>query len=237
MQINNNISIISVFSVGFLSFFSGCVIPILPIYMGYLSGNVEYRGETPIYNRKTTFINTIFFVFGISVVFFILGLGSLTLSIFFAKNNSLFTIIAGIIILIFGLIQLNVINIKFLKKEKHLKHNINLKNMNILKSFLLGFCFSFAWTPCTSITLSSILLYAATSQTAFYGNMLIAIYTLGFTFPFILLGLFTTEVLNLLKKNTKIIPIASKVGAILLILIGILTITGYSGKISQFFIN
>lgn len=238
LVVSEHISAIAVFGVGFASFFSACVFPIIPIYMSYLAGEgVQQPDGTIVYNKAKTIINTLFFVLGISTVFFILGLGAYGLSSLISETlstySSLLTKIAGIIIILFGLYQLGVIKLNFLNKEKKLNTKMNLKNMNILKAFIMGFSFSFAWTPCTGATLASVLTMAASSSTAFQGNMLILLYTLGFILPFIILGFFTTSILNIFRNKGKVILYATKIGAILLIIMGILTFTGQLTELSK----
>ncbi len=103
----DNISFLLVFIEGLLSFFSPCVIPLIPIYMSYLAGNAKQTAEdgTITYERKKVFFHTVFFVLGISTAFFILGMSFTALGSFFKTNQLLFTRIGGILIIFLGLIQ------------------------------------------------------------------------------------------------------------------------------------
>ena len=116
---------------GIISFFSPCVIPLLPLYMGYLAGNAKEKTEDGkiIYKRKKVFLYTLFFVLGISMSFFILGLSFTVVGNFFKEYKTTIAIIGGIIIIILGLFQLKIINFKFLQKEKKLKINVNPNKM------------------------------------------------------------------------------------------------------------
>lgn len=231
-----NISFILVFIEGVISFFSPCVIPLLPIYIGYLAGNPEILKEntTIKYQPKKVLIHTSFFVFGISFAFFILGMSFTTLGTFFQSNKLLFTRIGGIIIIILGLFQIGIFKFKFLKHE--MKFNIDLSKVktNPLIAFIMGFTFSFAWTPCVGPALSSVLILASSANNTYIGNLLVLIYTLGFVIPFLLLGLFTTQVLNFLKNNQKLLKYTVKTGGILLIIIGIMTFTGWMNGVSSY---
>src|SRR5699024_9868920 len=100
--------------------------------------------------------------------------------------------------------------------------NIGQKNVNPLIAYIMGFTFSFGWTPCVGPALSSVLILASGAKTALIGNLLVLLYAIGFILPFILLGLFTTQVLNFLQKKN-IMKYAVKVGGVLLIIIGIMT--------------
>ena len=106
--------------------------------------------------------------------------------------------------------------------------------MNPLVAFFMGFTFSFAWTPCVGPALSSVLIMASGTGSNLMGNLLVAIYTIGFTLPFLLLGLFTTQVLNFLKSHQKLLKYAVKVGGALLILIGFMTFTGWMNSFSKY---
>lgn len=213
---------ITVLLEGLISFFSPCVIPLLPLYMGYLAGNAKEKTKDGkiIYKRKKVFLYTLLFVLGISTSFFILGLSFTAIGTFFKKYKSIIAIIGGVIIIILGLFQLKIIKFKFLQKERKLKININPNKMNPLVAFLMGFLFSFAWTPCVGPALSSVLIMASSANSMLLGNMLVLIYAIGFIIPFLILGLFTGEVLNFLKQKQNVLNKIVKIGGILLILVG-----------------
>lgn len=213
---------ITVLLEGLISFFSPCVIPLLPLYMGYLAGNAKEKTKDGkiIYKRKKVFLYTLLFVLGISTSFFILGLSFTAIGTFFKKYKSIIAIIGGVIIIILGLFQLKIIKFKFLQKERKLKININPNKMNPLVAFLMGFLFSFAWTPCVGPALSSVLIMASSAESMLLGNMLVLIYAIGFIIPFLILGLFTGEVLNFLKQKQNVLNKIVKIGGILLILVG-----------------
>ncbi|MFX0548986.1 cytochrome c biogenesis protein CcdA [Hathewaya histolytica] len=232
----NNISFLLVFIEGILSFFSPCVIPLLPIYIGYLAGNAKKENSdgTITYERKKVFLHTIFFVLGISFAFFILGLSFSVLGKFLSGNKLLFTRLSGIVIIIFGLVQIGFLNFNFLKGEHRLNFNLNYNNMNPLMAFVMGFTFSFAWTPCVGPALSSVLILASSAKSALVGNVLVVVYAVGFSIPFLLLGLFTTQVLNFLKAKRNLLKYAIKAGGIVLIIIGVMTFTGWANNISGY---
>lgn len=232
----SNISFILVFVEGLLSFLSPCVIPLIPIYMSYLAGNAQQTKEdgTIYYQRSKVFLHTMFFVLGVSSVFFILGISFTALGSFFQQNSLLFTRIAGIIIILLGLVQVGFIDIKFLSKERRLKSNFLSKDMSPLTAYIMGLTFSFAWTPCVGPALSSVLIFASTSQSPLIGNLLIVLYGLGFLVPFLLLGLFTSQVLNFLKKHQRLLKYTVKAGGVILIIIGIMTFTGWMNSISKY---
>lgn len=211
---------------GIVSFFSPCVIPLLPIYMGYLAGSAKERDQAGniIYKRKRVFLYTLFFVLGISMSFFLLGLSFTAIGNFFKEARTIIAIIGGIIILLLGLFQLKVIKLPFLQKEKKSNVKINPKKMNPFMAFIMGFLFSFAWTPCVGPALSSVLIMAGSADSMLLGNLLVLIYAIGFIIPFLILGLFTREALNFLKRKQNILTKAVQLGGILLILAGTYTV-------------
>ena len=220
---------ITVFLEGLISFFSPCIIPIIPLYMSYLAGSAKTVNEdgTITYKRKTTLLHTLFFVLGISASFFILGLSFTAIGSFFNNSKYILLIICGILIIVMGLFQTVIIKIKFLQKEKKINANINIKKMNPLFAFILGFLFSFAWTPCVGPALSSVLMMAGSEESLLIGNLYVLLYAIGFIIPFLILGLFTNEALNLLKKHQKALMNLVKIGGLLLIVIGMILL--YNG--------
>ena len=214
--------ILGLFLEGLISFFSPCVIPLIPLYMGYLATNakeVDEKGNIT-YKKKVVLIYTLFFILGISMSFFILGLSFTGLGLFFKDNRKIFLEVGGIIIVILGLFQLGILKVVFLNKEKKLKINFNPNKMTKKTAFLMGFLFSFAWSPCVGPALSSTLIMASTASTALIGNLFVLVYAIGFLLPFIILGLFTTKVLNIIKRKQNILNYVVKIGALIIIIMG-----------------
>jgi cytochrome c-type biogenesis protein len=232
----NHVSFILVFIEGLLSFLSPCVVPLIPIYMSYLAGNAKQTGEdgSITYQRRKVFFHTVFFVLGISAAFFLLGLSFSALGTFFKENRLLFTRIGGILIVILGLHQIGLLDFNFLQRERKLPIRLKGSSTNPVAAFLMGFTFSFAWTPCVGPALSSVLILASGAKSQLVGNLLVLLYSAGFVIPFLILGLFTTQVLNFLKGHQKILKYTVKVGGVLLIVIGIMTFTGWMNGISRY---
>lgn len=234
--LTNNVSFLLVFLEGFLSFFSPCVLPLIPVYISYLAGNgvTTNLDGSKVYNKKIVFRNTLFFILGISSVFFLLGLSFSALGTFFNQHKVLLSRIGGTIIIVMGLVQLDIIKLDFLKIEKRFHFDLNKFQMNPITAYIMGFTFSFAWTPCVGPALSSVLIMASNASSSMIGNLLVLIYTLGFIIPFMILGLFTTEVLNLLRKKRNLLKYTIKIAGIILILMGIMTITGTFTTLSRY---
>lgn len=224
-----SIPVLTVFFQGLLSFFSPCVLPLVPLYVGYLAGGAKSvdNDGTIRYPRKRVLVNTLFFVLGVSFAFFLLGLGVTALGSFFSDNKLILARISGIIMIFFGLYQFGVFGrSKKLSEERRFFLNLDKWTMGPIPALLLGFTFSFAWTPCVGPTLGGVLLMAGSSGKAAAGFLLIGVYTLGFILPFLAVGLFTGSVLNFFKKYQNIVKYTVKIGAALLILMGVMTLTG-----------
>lgn len=232
----NSVSFILVFLEGILSFFSPCVIPLIPIYMGYLAGSGKKVNDDGmvVYDRKKVFLHTMFFTLGISFAFFILGMSFTVLGSFFSNNKLLITRIGGILIVILGLFQIGIFDISFLQKERKIRMKLPDKEMNPIMALIMGFTFSFAWTPCIGPALSSVLIMSSMAKTSVEGNLLVLIYAIGFLIPFLLLGLFTTQILNFLKSKQKLLKYTIKIGGVILIIMGIMTFTGWMNNISGY---
>lgn len=231
-----SISAFAVFLQGLLSFLSPCVLPLVPIYVSYLAGGAQTTGEDGQvrYKRGKVMLHTVFFVIGISFAFFMLGLGFTALGQFFSGNRSIFARISGIIMVLFGLFQVGFFELKFLQKERRLPFRLEKVAMNPFIALVLGFTFSFAWTPCVGPALTSVLLLASSAKTAGLGFFLIGMYTLGFILPFLAVGLFTGTLLDFFKKHQKGVKYTVKIGGVLLIIIGVMTFTGWMNSITGY---
>ncbi|MCH5256558.1 MAG: redoxin family protein [Lachnospiraceae bacterium] len=239
MNFNLDISVTAttVLIQGLLSFFSPCVFPLVPLYIGYFSGGAKKVDEdgTIYYPQGRVLLHTIFFVLGISAAFFLLGFGFTALGQFFSDNQYLFAKISGIIMIFFGLYQLGLFgHSNILEQERKLPFRLDKMTMGPLPALLLGFTFSFAWTPCVGPTLSSVLLLAGSTGNAARGLGLIFIYTLGFVLPFLAVGLFTRTVLEFFKKYKNVVRYTVKIGALLLIFMGIMTLTGFMNGLTAY---
>ncbi|MDM9883549.1 cytochrome c biogenesis protein/redoxin [Clostridioides difficile] len=230
-----NVNLFLVFIEGIVSFFSPCILPILPIYLSILSNSsVENLKE-----GKTSFIgsslfkNTIFFALGISTTFFILGSSVKVLSMFFNENKDLIMFIGGIIIIIMGLFYMGIIKSSILNREK--RFNVKFKEMKAITAFILGFTFSFGWIPCIGPILASVLVMVSSSSNHLSANLLIAVYTIGFILPFIITAMFYSKLFKTIDKIKSNMEIIKKIGGIILIVSGILMMVNGFGSISKHF--
>lgn len=232
-----SVPVLTVFLQGLLSFFSPCVLPLIPLYISYLSGGTQTVGKDGkiYFKRRKVMLNTLCFVIGISFAFFLLGLGVSAIGTFFKSNQLLFARIGGILVVLFGLYQLGVLGTsRILGQERRLPFKLDVLAMSPITALIMGFTFSFAWTPCVGPALTSVLLMAASASTKLWGFLLIGVYTIGFVLPFLAVGLFTTRLLEFFKAHVKVVRYTAKIGGVLMIFMGILMFTGKMNAVTGY---
>ena len=209
----------------------------MPLYLGYLAGGSARTREdgTIDYPRRTVLVNTVFFVVGVSFAFFLLGFGFTALGQFFTGNQRAFSVVAGLIMVAFGLYMLGVFGkVRAVETERRLPFRLDRFAMNPLVALVLGFTFSFAWTPCIGPVLAGVLLMASSSASAAMGYALVGVYTLGFVLPFLAVGLFTGAVLRFFRTHGNVVKYTVKVGGALLVVMGVMTITGWMNGVTSY---
>ena len=232
-----SVPVLTVFLQGLVSFFSPCVLPLLPLYIGYLSGGTGKRGEDGRihYERKKVMIHTLCFVIGVSFAFFLLGFGFSAMGNFFKSNQLMFARVGGILVVLFGLYQLGFFGTsQVLGKERRLPFKLDALAMSPFTALLMGFTFSFAWTPCVGPALASVLLMAASASTKAMAFGLIGVYTIGFVLPFLAVGLFTTSLLEFFKTHVNVVKYTVKVGGVLMLVMGLLMFTGRMNAVTGY---
>ena len=237
MNIETGIPFITVFIQGLLSFFSPCILPLVPLYISYLAGGMYRTDEhgKVYYPRKKVLIHTLFFILGIGFAFILLGFGFTAIGRFFSGNKVWFTRIGGLIMIGFGLYQLGVFGkSRSMEQTRRLPFTMEGKTFGPLMALLLGFTFSFAWTPCVGPVLASVLLMASSAGTAVSGFALIGVYMAGFVLPFLAVGIFAGAALDFFNRKRQAIQYTVKIGGILLIRMGVMTMTGWMNGLTGY---
>ena len=214
------LNLIIAFGAGLISFLSPCVLPLIPGYISYISG--ESLGDI-VEKQKKVLLKTILFSVGFSLVFISFGATASFIGNLLLEYSSLLRIMAGIIIIIFSLQLIGVLNLSILNKEKRFQTK-NYSN-NLFFPVIVGAAFGFGWTPCIGPVLGSILTLAAVESSVSKGVLLLSFYSLGLAIPFILSGYGVSKFLEFSKNFKKNIRNISIFGGIILLVTGILIIT------------
>jgi len=227
---------ISVFLAGILSFFSPCILPLMPVYVGILLDEDQPR-TFKILGREVSWygmVKTLCFIAGLSTVFLVLGYGAGALGqVLYAPW---FRYLLGGIVILLGIHQTGVINIQQLQKQKSIQFKQNSKRSDLLNAFILGITFSFGWTPCVGPVLSSVLAIAASGgDGALQGGLLMLVYTLGLALPFLAMALASGWVLQRFAKLKPYMGTLKKIGGALIILMGILLMLGNLNALASLF--
>jgi len=232
---------LTVFIAGLLSFFAPCVVPLLPVYIGYLSKGAEdsensdetkKKGKFALINKRLIF-QTLVFVIGLSTAFVLLGFGAGAIGKLL--NNRIVLYVSGAIVIILGLHQIGIFKIKFLERTKKVEVEKSFKG-GIIGAYLLGLTFSLGWTPCVGPVLATVLGLASGNGSALYGGFLMMIYSAGLALPFIMVSLFAGFFLAKFKKLNRHLGKIRVVGGILIVIMGILLMTNSLNAISGWFV-
>jgi len=219
------------FGAGLISFLSPCVLPLIPGYVSYISGQSL---QEIIESKKTNFFPLVLFCLGFSTVFVLLGASASFLGQALLQNSEILRIFAGIIIVIFSFQLLGIINISYLNFEKRFDAK---ESRNILFPYIIGLAFGFGWTPCIGPILGSILALASIEETLSRAIILLISYSLGLAIPFVLSGFLIQKFLLLSKNFRKNINLISKIGGITLLVTGILILTNQLQAIGFYIIK
>ena len=215
------LNLLIAFSAGFISFLSPCVLPLIPGYISYISGQTL---DEIIEDNKSVLLKTIFFSVGFSIVFVSFGITASFIGKFLINYSNQLRIIAGLIIILFSLQLIGLINLKILNSEARF-FTKNYRN-NLIFPVIVGMAFGFGWTPCIGPILGSILALAAIEENISKGILLLSFYSLGLAIPFIISGVLIDKFLFFSKSFRKYISTITKVGGAILLLTGIAILTG-----------
>ena len=214
------------FLAGIMSFLSPCVLPLLPSYVSFITG-VSFEDLTTGSDRRKirylTITNSLAFILGFSTVFIALGASSSAVGKFMFEYQEWIRIGGGILIIVFGLFVAGFLKMDFLMRDK--KVHLSGKPAGYVGTFLVGMTFAAGWTPCIGPILGTILLYASSQGSAFYGFKLLAVYSLGLALPFFISSLAINSFLSYSKKLMRYMRVIMIISGLLLILFGILLLT------------
>jgi len=216
---------------GLISFLSPCVLPLIPGYISFISG--QSLNEL-IESKKVNIGPLLLFSLGFSFVFILFGAAASALGKILLQNSNYLRVIAGTIIVIFSLQLLEIINIKFLNYEKKYYTKKSTKPVFV---FIIGMAFGFGWTPCIGPILGSILALASTEENISRGVIMLSFYSLGLAIPFVLSGFLIQKFLLFSKNFKKNINIVLKFGGIILLITGTLIITNQLQNLSYYILN
>ena len=219
------------FGAGLISFLSPCVLPLIPGYISFISG--QSLNEL-VESKKVNLIPLLLFSLGFSFVFISFGAAASALGKILLQNSNYLRIVAGTIIVIFSLQLLGIINIGFLNFEKKYYTNKSTKPLFV---FIMGMAFGFGWTPCIGPILGSILALASIEESILKGIVMLSFYSLGLAIPFIISGFLMQKFLLFSKNFKKNINKVSKAGGIVLLITGILILTNQLQALGFYILN
>ena len=219
------------FSAGLISFLSPCVLPLIPGYISFVSGQSL---QELLAEKKINIYPLILFCLGFSTVFIIFGATASFLGQILLQNSQILRIFAGIIIIIFSLQLIGIFNFSFLNFEKRFEAK---KTESIIFPYIIGLAFGFGWTPCIGPILGSILALAAIEETLGKAIFLLIFYSLGLAIPFVLSGYLIQRFLIFSKNFKKNINIISKTGGVILLITGILILTNQLQAFGYYLLN
>ena len=215
------LNLLIAFSAGFISFLSPCILPLIPGYISYISGQTL---NEIIEDKKSVLLKTVFFSVGFSIVFISFGITASFIGKLLISYSNQLRIVAGIIIILFSLQLIGLINLKILNSEA--RFSTQSYSNNLIFPTIVGAAFGFGWTPCIGPILGSILALAAIEENINKSILLLSFYSLGLAIPFIISGVLIDKFLFFSKSFRKYISTITKVGGTILLLTGIAILTG-----------
>jgi len=215
-----DVSFVGAFTGGLLSFLSPCVLPLVPSYLGFLTGMTAEEMQV---NRRQAFLHALWFVAGFSLIFVALGATASAVGALLREYQTWIGRIGGVVLILFGLYLLGVLRPAFLMRERRL--HLAEKPVGYVGSAFVGIAFGAAWTPCIGPILGGILTLAAARSSVVQGSLLLAVYAAGLAIPFLLTALALDRFFVWFQKFRRYIVWVERIAGALLILLGILLVT------------
>jgi cytochrome c-type biogenesis protein len=235
----NGLTFPIIFGAGVLSFLSPCVLPLVPPYLTYMSGasfeQLRDDGASAGALWRKSVFTSIFFILGFSLVFVTFGATATAFGQAFRQALPILTPVAGLFIIAMGLHFLGIFRIGFL--DRQMRHSGPDVASGPIGGLLLGLAFAVGWTPCIGPVLAAILSVAAAQDTAWQGAGLLGVYSLGLGVPFLLAGIAIGPFLTFFSTFRRHLGTVEKVMGVLLVLTGLLFLTGQFTRLSYWFLE
>ena len=224
---------------GLLSFFTPCILPMVPFYLAYMAGVSmnELRGadDIPTGAQRRLIVSAIFFALGVTTIFVLLGLGATALGQAFAQWKQPLSYVAAAVLFLFGLHFLGILKIPLLYREARMESKA--EPTTIFGAYLMGLAFGFGWTPCVGPALAAILMVASGMGDLWRGGLLLLVYGVGMTAPFVVAALFAKPFLAWMQRNRKYLGHVEKVMGVMLIVFALLIATNSVNRIADLLIR
>jgi cytochrome c-type biogenesis protein len=224
---------------GLLSFFSPCILPIVPFYLCYMAGismsDLQDEREIPVKTHRRLIFASIAFALGVTTIFVLLGLGATALGQAFRMWKQELAYVSAAFLFGFGLHFLGLIRIPFLYREARVEAKAD--PTTLIGSYIMGLAFGFGWTPCVGPTLAAILMVAGGMGDMVQGGLLLLVYGLAMTLPFVIVAIFAKPFLGWMQRNRKYLGYVEKIMGVMLILFAVLIATNSISYIAYFMIE
>lgn len=231
---NESVGFLVAFSAGVLSFLSPCVLPLVPSYLSFVTG-VSLEDMQDGVDRKATLTHSLLFVSGFSIIFIVLGASASFLGVFLRHYEVWIARIGGLAIMVLGLHLTGILRITALLKERRL--HLADKPSGYLGSLGVGAAFGAGWTPCIGPVLGAILTLAGTQESVWSGVSLLTVYSMGLAIPFLLSAWALDSFLDTFSRFKRFLPVVEKASGVLLIILGVLLLTGSFTILSTYLIR
>ena len=230
----DSVGILVALMAGIFSFLSPCVLPLVPSYLSFVTG-MSLEDLQDGVDRKATFIHSLLFVAGFSIIFITLGASASFLGVYLRVYEVWITRVGGVLIFILGLHMTGIFRIAPLMRERRV--HVNDKPAGYLGTLGVGAAFGAGWTPCIGPVLGAILTLAGTQDTVWSGVLLLSVYSLGLAIPFLVSALALDFFLGAFSKFRRFLPIVEKASGVMLIILGLLLATGSFTILSTYLVR
>jgi cytochrome c-type biogenesis protein len=230
----DSVGILVALMAGIFSFLSPCVLPLVPSYLSFVTG-MSLEDLQDGVDRKATFIHSLLFVAGFSIIFITLGASASFLGVFLRVYEVWIARVGGVLIFILGLHLTGIFRIAPLMRERRV--HVNDKPAGYIGTLGVGAAFGAGWTPCIGPVLGAILTLAGTQDTVWSGIILLSVYSLGLAIPFLISALALDFFLRAFSKFRRFLPIVEKVSGVMLLILGLLLATGSFTILSTYLVR